>query len=146
MYAQDNNSLPVWIILSPAHHHISINSQPFLVGIVSVMSVLPSANPMVKMPTSIPVQNFPHEQNPGKLPFVHTSMESSLHHSDSLSVNSSTFVANLSKLTGNYGESSTVNYLHKNPVKSPTVSTSYNTSVIAPIHASYVPFVHALYI
>ena len=35
MYAQDNNSLPAWIILSPAHHHISINSQPFLVGIVS---------------------------------------------------------------------------------------------------------------
>ena len=35
MYAQDNNSLPVWIILSPAHHHISIKSQPFLVGIVS---------------------------------------------------------------------------------------------------------------
>ena len=35
MYAQDNNSLPVWIILSPAHHHISTNSQPFLVGIVS---------------------------------------------------------------------------------------------------------------
>ena len=35
MYAQDNNPLPVWIILSPAHHHISINSQPFLVGIVS---------------------------------------------------------------------------------------------------------------
>ena len=31
MYAQDNNSLPVWIILSPAHHHISTNSQPFLV-------------------------------------------------------------------------------------------------------------------
>ena len=35
MYAQDNNSLPVWINLSPAHHHISINSQPFLVGIDS---------------------------------------------------------------------------------------------------------------
>ena len=35
MYAQDNNTLPVWIILSQAHHHISINSQPFLVGIVS---------------------------------------------------------------------------------------------------------------
>ena len=35
MYAQDNNPLPVWIILSPAYHHISINSQPFLVGIVS---------------------------------------------------------------------------------------------------------------
>ena len=35
MYAQDNNSLPVWIFLSPAHHHISIKAQPFLVGIVS---------------------------------------------------------------------------------------------------------------
>ena len=35
MYAQDNNSLPVWLILSPAYHHISINSHPFLVGIVS---------------------------------------------------------------------------------------------------------------
>ena len=35
MYAQDNNSLPVWIISSQAHHHISINSQPFLVGIIS---------------------------------------------------------------------------------------------------------------
>ena len=35
MYAQDNNSLPVWFILSPAYHDISINSQPFLVGIVS---------------------------------------------------------------------------------------------------------------
>ena len=34
MYAHDNNSLPVWIILSQAHHHITINSQPFLVGIV----------------------------------------------------------------------------------------------------------------
>ena len=40
MYAQDNNSLPVWIILSPAHHHISINSQPFLVGIVSLLLCL----------------------------------------------------------------------------------------------------------
>ena len=35
MYAQDNNSLPVWFILSPAYHHISINSHPFLLGIVS---------------------------------------------------------------------------------------------------------------
>ena len=40
MYAQDNNSLPVWIILSPAYHHISINSQPFLVGIVSLRLVI----------------------------------------------------------------------------------------------------------
>ena len=35
VYAQDNNTLPVWIISSQAHHHISINSQTFLVGIVS---------------------------------------------------------------------------------------------------------------
>ena len=51
MYAQDNNSLPVWIILSPAHHHISINSQPFLVGIVSQVimgrnSLVPDVYPM----------------------------------------------------------------------------------------------------
>ena len=38
MYAQDNNTLPVWIILSPAYHHISINSHPYLVGIVSYTS------------------------------------------------------------------------------------------------------------
>ena len=36
-----------------------------------------------------------------------------------------------------------VNYLHKNPVKSPTVSTSYVTSVIAPICASSVQTVHS---
>ena len=37
----------------------------------SDMSVLPSANPIVNMPTSIPVQNFPHEQNPGKIGVFH---------------------------------------------------------------------------
>ena len=36
MYTQDNNTLPVWIILSSAYHHISINSRPFLVGIVQI--------------------------------------------------------------------------------------------------------------
>ena len=30
------HSLPVWIISSQTHHHISTNSQPFLVGIVSL--------------------------------------------------------------------------------------------------------------
>ena len=64
---------------------------------LSVMSVLPSANPKVKMPTSIPVQNYPHDQNLGKLPFVHTSTDSSVHHSDSLSINSSPSAANPSK-------------------------------------------------
>ena len=56
---------------------------------LSIMSVLPSANPTVKIPTSNPVRNFPYEQNPGKLPFIRTSMESSVHHSDSPSINSS---------------------------------------------------------
>ena len=112
----------------------------------SVTSILLSANPTVKMPTSIPVRNFPHEQNSGKVPFFHTSTESSVHHQDSPSVNSSPFAANPSKLPGNYGENSTVNYLHENLVKSPTVSTSYNTSVIAPVRASYIPFVLALYV
>ena len=31
------HSLPVWIILSQVHHRISTNSQPFLVGIVSLI-------------------------------------------------------------------------------------------------------------
>ena len=110
----------------------------------SVMSVLPSANPMVKIPASTPERNFPYEQNPGKFRFVHTSMESSVHHQDSLSVNSSPFAANMSKLPGNYGENFMVNYLHENPVKSPTVSTSYDTSVVAPVRATYVPFVCTL--
>ena len=35
MYAQDNNSLPVWTFVTSLLTHISINSQPFLVGIVS---------------------------------------------------------------------------------------------------------------
>ena len=36
VYAQDNNSLPVWsIFVTSLLTHISINSQPFLVGIVS---------------------------------------------------------------------------------------------------------------
>ena len=112
----------------------------------SVTSVLPSANPMVKMPTSLPVRIFPHEQNPGKIPFVHISTELYVHHPDSPSVNLSPFAANPSKLPSNYGENSKVNYLHENPVKSPTVSTSYDTSVIAPVHASYIPFVRALYV
>ena len=37
---------------------------------LSVMSILPSANTTVKMPMSIPEQKFPHDQIPGKIPFV----------------------------------------------------------------------------
>ena len=110
----------------------------------SVTSVLPSASPTVKIPTSIPVRNpFPYNHFPGKFPFARTS---SVHHSGSPSVNSSPFAANPSKLPGNYGENSTVNYLHETPVKSPAVSTSYDTSVVAPVRATYVPFICALYV
>ena len=49
----------------------------------SVMSVLPSANSMVKIPMSIPVQKFPYAINPGKLPSACTSTESSVYHHDS---------------------------------------------------------------
>ena len=75
---------------------------------------------------------------------MNTSTELSVHHPDSLSVNSSPFAANPSKLPGKYGENSMVKYLHENPVKSPTVSalyvrpvrTSCVTSDIASVHAS----------
>ena len=113
----------------------------------SVTSVLPSANPTVKINTGIPYRNpFPYNHFPGKFPFACTLTESSVHHSDSPSVNLSPFAAFPSKLPGNYGENSTVNYLHETPVKSPTVSTSYDTSVVAPVRATYVPFVCALYV
>ena len=109
---------------------------------LSVTSILPSAIPTVKMPMSIPVWNFPHDQFPGKFPFVHTSMDSSVHHSDSPSINLSLSAANLSKLPCNYGEKSMVNYLHKNPVKSPTISTSCVMPFSAPVHASSVNPIH----
>ena len=110
----------------------------------SVTSVLPSANPTVKIPAYW--NPFPYNDVPGKFPFVRTSTESSVHHSDSPSVNSSPFAAILSKLPGIYGENFMVNYLHETPVKSPAVSTSYDTSVVAPVRATYVPFVCALYV
>ena len=113
----------------------------------SVTSVLPSVNPTVKIPTGIPYWNpFLYYHDPKKFPFVRTSTESPVHHSGSPSVKSSLSATNPSKLPCNYGENSTVNYLHENPVKSPTVSTSYDTSVVAPIRATYVPFVCALYV
>ena len=101
----------------------------------SVTSILPSANPTVKMPMSTPVRNFPHDQNLGKIPFIHTSTELSVHHTDSPSVNSSLSAANLSKIPCNYGEKNVVNYLHENLVKSPTISTLYMMPFSAPVHA-----------
>ena len=64
-------------------------------------------------------------------------MDSSVHHSDSLSINSLPSATNPLKIPCNYGENSTVNYLHENLVKSPTISTLYDMSVIAPVCASY---------
>ena len=124
-----------------------INSTVWLtVCLSSVTSILPSANPMVKMHMSIPVQNFPHDQNMGKIAFVRTSTDSSVYHTDSPSVNSSLSAAIPSKIPCNYGENNTVNYLHKNLVKSPTIHALYaqpihsscDTSVVAPVHASSV--------
>ena len=110
----------------------------------SVTSVLPSANPTVKIPA---YRNpFPYNHEAGNFPFVRTSTESSVHHSGCPSVKPSPFAANPSKLPGNNWENFTVNYLHEIPVKSPTVSTSYDTSVVAPVRATYVPFVCALYV
>ena len=87
-------------------------------------------------------------------------MELSGHHSDSLSINSSPSATNLSKIPCNDGENSMVNYLHENPVKSPTVSASYAppisasyaqpvhssciTSDVAPVHASSIQPIHTL--
>ena len=60
MYTQDHNSLPVWFILSLAYHHISINSQPFLVGIVSPSEdKISSGSPLVSPEGSSPEQETP---------------------------------------------------------------------------------------
>ena len=55
----------------------------------SVTSVLPSANFMVKMPMSIPVQKFLLALHLGKLPSIRTSTDLSVHHTGSPSINSS---------------------------------------------------------
>ena len=106
----------------------------------SVTSILQSANPKLKMPTSIPVHNFLHEQNLGKfLLSVHQWIHLSI--TDSLSINSA---ANPSKIPCNYGEKAMVNYLHKNPDKSPTISILYVTPFSAPVSASSIQSVHTL--
>ena len=78
-----------------------------------------------------------------KNPFVCTSTDLSVHYTDSLSVNSSLSAANSSKFLRNYGEKNAVNYLHENLVKSPTISISYVTSVVAPVWASSIQPVHS---
>ena len=110
----------------------------------SVMSVLPSANITVKKAMSIPVWKFPHELNPGNLPSICTSIDSSARHSGSPSTNLSPSAANPSKFPCNYGEKNMVNYLHKNPVKSPSVSSSYHMPFIAPVHELSIQSIHTL--
>ena len=105
----------------------------------SVLSIQPSAKFTVKMPVSIPVQNFLKQQNLGKL--LHTSSDSSVNPSGSLSVASSPFAANLLKFPGKNGEKHVVNYLREILVKSPAFCTLCITSVVAPIHASSIPSV-----
>ena len=124
--------------LSVCHptHDVTRKTIWLTVCLSSVMSVLPSANSTGKMPTSIPVQKFSDRQYPGEFPSIHTSTDSSVLHSGSPSVNSSPSAANPLKFPCNYGEKNAVNYLHKNPVKSPSVSTSYIMPFIAPVCAS----------
>ena len=84
-------------------------------------------------------------QYPGKLPSIHTSTDSSVNPSGSLSITSSPSTEKLSIIPGNNGEKHAVNYLHKILVKSPSIHTSYGTPVIAPVHASSIPSIHTSY-
>ena len=69
-------------------------------------------------------------------------MDSSVHHSDSPSINSSPSATNPLNIPCNYGEKAVVNYLHENLIKSPTIHTLYIMPFSAPVHASSVQSVH----
>ena len=70
-------------------------------------------------------------------------MDSSVHHSDSQSVNLSPSAANPLKIPCNYGEKNAVNYLHKNLVKSPSVSTLYISPLVhLSVHHAFNPSIH----
>ena len=87
---------------------------------------------------------FPKVQILGNFLYFHTSLDSSVNPSGSLSVTPSLSAENLLKFPGNYGEKNAVNYLHEIPVNIPTVHTSSVMSVITLISASYVPSIHPL--
>ena len=70
-------------------------------------------------------------------------MDLSVHHTDSPSINLSLSAANPSIIPCNYGEKTTVNYLHKNQIKSPTISTLYVTPFGAPVHALSIQPIHS---
>ena len=125
-------------------HDVTKTTICLTVCLSSVTSILPSANFTVKMPMSIPVQKFLHSLFPGKLPSIHTSMDSSVDHSGSPSVNSTPSGANPLKFPCNYGEKNVVNYLHENMVKSPSISTSYIMPFVAPVCESSIQSIHTL--
>ena len=112
---------------------------------LSVLSILPSAKFMVKMPSSIPVQKFPITKYPGKILSVHTSSDSSVNPSGRLSITSSPSAQNPSKIPCNHGENNTVNYLQNIPVKSPSMHTLYAMLYVPLIHDHmFHPSVHHL--
>ena len=84
-------------------HDVKRTTVWLTVCLLSVTSILPSANSMVKIPMSIPVHKFPHALNLRKLPSIHTSTDSSVHHTGSPSVSSSLSAANPLKFPCNYG-------------------------------------------
>ena len=108
----------------------------------SVPSVLRSAQSMVKMSMSIPVQQFPNMKYLGRIPSICTPSDWSVNPSGSPSITSSPCAETLLKIPGYNGEKHVVNYLHKIPVKSLSVHTSYSTSVTAQVCASSIQSVH----
>ena len=97
---------------------------------------------MVKLPTSVAGQNFLKVQYLRKFPSVCTSSDSAVDPSGSPSITPSPSAENPSKIPGNHGKKSAVNYLHEILVIIPTLHTSSVTSVIAPLSALSIPSVH----
>ena len=85
---------------------------------------------------SIALHNFLKVPYLGKFLSIHTSSDSSVNQSGSLSITPSPTAENLSKFPSTDGEKNAVSYLHEIPVKIPAVCSSSVMSVIAPISAS----------
>ena len=117
------------------NHDSTWNSICLSVCLSSVLSIHPSGKFMVKIPMSIPVQNFPKHENQGKLLSICTSTDSSVNPSGSPSITSSPSAENLLKIPGSNGENNAVNNLHKIPAISTSIYTLCSTSVVAPICA-----------
>ena len=125
--------------VSQAKHDSTWQSVHLSVCPSSVLSVQPSAKNH-----KYSWMKFPKVQILGNFLYVHTSLDSSVNPSGSLSVTPSLSAENLLKFPGNYREKNAVNYLHEIPVNIPTIHTSSVVSVITLISASYVPSIHPL--